>query len=128
MLRISRLIHADAPMLWELLIDTHAWPSWGPSVQAVDCPTRFVCAQSVGRVRTAAGFWVPFRIVEWDEGAYWSWRVAGVPATGHRVQPISATRSEVIFSVPNWAPFYVPVCSAALRRIERLVMARSAST
>ena len=50
----------------------------------------------------------------------WSWTVAGIPATGHRVIPVTETSSRVAFTIPRWAPFYVPVCRAALRAIGRL--------
>jgi hypothetical protein len=45
--------------------------------------------------------------------------VAGIPATGHRVVP-DPGGCVVTFTVPWWAPFYLPVCAVALRRIERL--------
>ena len=43
----------------------------------------------------------------------------GIPATGHRVIPQDGG-CLVTFTVPWWAPAYLPVCALALRRIERL--------
>ena len=94
-------------------------------MRAVESPTRFITAETTGRVRTTAGFWVPFQIQNWEEGSYWDWRVAGVTATGHRVRSVDRTCCEVTFTVPAWAPVYLPVCAAALRRLERLVTRES---
>jgi len=70
-----------------------------------------------GRVQSAAGLWLPFAITHWEPGRAWSWRVAGVPATGHRVDPLGPRRCRVSFLIPRWAPFYRPVCRLALRRL-----------
>ena len=51
-------IHAPALVAWRLLIDTHEWPHWGPSVTAVDCPTRLIGPGTRGRVQTAPGLWL----------------------------------------------------------------------
>ena len=120
MLEISRRIEASAERAWDLLVDTGRWPEWGPSVRAVECATRRIGPGSEGRVRVALGPWLPFRITDWEEGRAWRWSVAGVTATGHRVAPLAFGRCELTFEVPSWAPFYLPVCAAALRRIEEL--------
>jgi len=120
MLSSSAQIYASAPVAWRLLTDTHAWPQWGPSVRAVDSPARFITAGMRGRIQTAAGVWVPFEITDWEEGCYWHWRVAGISATGHRVTPSAAHRCTVTFTIPAWAPFYIPVCRVALGRIRDL--------
>ncbi|MCU0974734.1 MAG: SRPBCC family protein [Steroidobacteraceae bacterium] len=117
MLETRRQIEASADLAWNLLVDTVRWPEWGPSVRAVDCPRRFVGPGATGRVKTSVGPWLGFQITEWEEGSYWRWRVAGVPATGHRVIARGPADCEVVFEVPRWAPFYLPVCAAALRRI-----------
>ena len=113
-------ICADSATVWRLLTDTRQWPRWGPSVRAVDCPDRFVGPGSRGRVQTALGLWLPFQITDFEEDAAWSWVVAGIPATGHRVQAIDPDSCRLTFTVPSWAPFYLPVCAAAIRRIGRL--------
>ena len=122
MLEVSATIASSAAVAWGLLTDTHAWPQWGPSVRAVDSPARVITAGTRGRVQTTVGLWVPFEITDWEEGACWAWRVAGVPATGHRVTPVAATSSRVVFLIPRWAPFYRPVCRAALRRLNALAV------
>jgi len=117
MLRTTAQIAAPAPRVWQLLIDTHAWPKWGPSVRAVDAPARFITAGTRGRVQTAFGLWLPFEITDWEEGRAWAWRVGGIPGTGHRVTPLTGSSCRVTFTIPSWAPFYVPVCRLALRRL-----------
>ena len=110
----------DAPTVWRVLTDTHQWPRWGPSVRAVDCPGRFIGPGSSGRVQTALGVWLPFQITGFEEDAAWNWVVAGIPATGHRVEAIDPQTCRITFTVPAWAPFYLPVCAAAIRRIGQL--------
>lgn len=118
-------IPAPAPVVWRLLTDTRAWPRWGPSVRAVETPHRFIQPGDEGRVQTAIGLWLPFRITahDWEPGHHWHWTVAGVGATGHRVTPTGPDTCELAFSVPAWAPFYRPVCAAAIRRIAALATA-----
>ena len=120
MLEVAATLDSPAAVAWRLLTDTHAWPQWGPSVRAVAAPTRFITAGTRGRVQTTPGLWLPFAITDWEEGRAWAWRVAGVPATGHRVTPLTAHTCRVAFTIPRWAPFYVPVCRLALRRLEVL--------
>lgn len=115
-----RSLDVPAARAWRVLTDTTRWPEWGPSVRAVDCPTRFIGPGSVGRVQTAFGPWLSFRVTEWEDGRWWRWQVAGVPATGHGVTVTGPASCEIAFTVPAWAPFYLPVCAAALWRIERL--------
>ena len=120
MIEVSERIAVHAAVAWALLTDTHAWTRWGPSVRAVDAPQRFITAGTRGRVQTTPGLWLPFEITDWEEGRAWSWRVGGIPATGHHVTPMTATTCRVAFTIPRWAPFYVPVCRLALRRIASL--------
>lgn len=47
---------------------------------------------------------------------------AGIPATGHRVTPTGPQRCDLTFTIPSWAPFYVPVCRLALRRLAALAV------
>jgi hypothetical protein len=120
MLEIAATLDTSATVAWQLLTDTRAWPQWGPSVRAVDAPQRFISAGTRGRVQTTVRLWVPFEITDWEEGRAWSWRVGGTPATGHHVIPVTATSSRVAFTIPRWAPFYLPVCRLALRRLAAL--------
>lgn len=107
---------------WQLLTDTRRWPEWGPTIRAVDADPPVICAGSRGRLQTIAGPWVPFEVTTLVEGQRWDWRVAGVPATGHRVEA-TATGVRVVFEVPVLVAPYAAVCRLALRRLERLLAA-----
>jgi hypothetical protein len=121
---VSRVVDTPADDVWRLLTDTTRWPDWGPSVAEVDCPIRFVEAGTSGRLRVAGlGLWVPFRIdacIDEDDEKRWSWTVARIPATGHRVDALGE-QCRVTFEVPLLAAGYVPVCRRALDRIAELV-------
>lgn len=119
MLHVGRDLPVDAAVVWELLVDTEQWPRWGPSVTTVDLHGAHLGPGATGRVRTALGPWLPFEITEFDDGRTWSWRVAGVPATSHTVEP-RVDGCRVTFGVPVAAAPYALVCGEALRRIERL--------
>jgi hypothetical protein len=116
--QVDRIIAAPAGVAWRILIDTREWPIWGPSVRAVEAPAQLICPGMRGRIQTPLGLWLPFEITRWEPEHAWSWRVAGAEATGHRVTPLGPGRCRVTFEIPRWAPFYRPVCDAALRRIE----------
>jgi uncharacterized protein YndB with AHSA1/START domain len=124
---VSRVVDASAGRVWDVLTDTTRWDEWGPSVAAVDCPTRYVHEGVTGRVRVSrTGLWVPFEIdsyVDGEETKRWTWRVARVPATGHRVDALGE-QCRVTFEVPLVAAGYVPVCRRALDRLARLVESR----
>jgi hypothetical protein len=117
MLCERRDIDAPADVVWRLLTDTTEWPRWGPSVRVVDSSQRFIGPGVRGRVQTASGLWVPFKITDWQPERFWAWRVGGVPATGHRVEPLAQHCCRVSFLIPRWAPFYRLTCRIALRRI-----------
>ncbi len=123
---VAAAMPADPAAAWRLLTDTRTWPSWGPSIRTVtldnpdDDPV--IAAGTTGTVRTVVGVALPFRILEVDPVARWTWRVAGVPATGHRVEP-HPDGCRVVFEVPILATPYAAVCQVALRRIERLLVA-----
>lgn len=123
-LELSRRVDAPAAAAWDLLVDTHRWPEWGPSVRAVECSDRRIAADSTGRVRVPGGIWIPFTIETCsprsDGAGRWTWRVARIPATGHRVEPCEGG-CRVGFEIPLLAAGYVPVCRRALDRIERLL-------
>jgi hypothetical protein len=123
MLEVTATINAPATVAWRLLTDTQAWPQWGPSVRSVEAPTRFITAGMRGRVQTSLGLWLPFAITHWEEGKAWSWTVAGIPATGHLIEATGPDHCRVTFTIPAWAPFYVPVCRIALRRLATLARA-----
>jgi hypothetical protein len=67
---------------------------------------------------------VPFAVdtvEERDAARRWTWTVARLPATGHRVDALDG-QCRVTFEVPVFAAGYVPVCRRALDRIARLVV------
>ncbi|KTG10514.1 polyketide cyclase [Haloprofundus marisrubri] len=127
-LLVSRLVDAPAERVWELLVETRHWSAWGPSVDDVEPADTRVRAGTTGRVRVAGvGVWIPFEVTSRsaDElrGTYrWTWRVAGIPATGHRVESTGENRCRVGFEIPLLAAGYAAVCTVALRRIERLAV------
>ena len=122
--RVHRDIPAPAGVVWDLLIDVRAWPQWGPSVRhaVLDGDGTRLGPGSRGTVWTVAGVRLPFAVSGFDPGRHWSWRVAGVPATGHTVTP-TAAGCRVVFEAPWWAPAYLTVCAVALTRIEKMAVA-----
>lgn len=127
MLNVAATLDVPAAVAWNLLTDTHTWPQWGPSVRAVDAPQRFIAACMRGRVQTTPGLWLPFEITDWEQGRAWAWRVGRIPATGHRVTPVTESSCRVAFTIPRWAPFYIPVCRLALHRLHTLAAERRVS-
>lgn len=112
---VTRTVDAPAEVVWDLLVDTRRWPEWGPSITDVECTDRQIESGTTGRVRLVGGIWIPFEVTYRD--AYrWTWEVAGIPATGHRVEPHNGS-CRAIFEVPVLAAGYVPVCRLALSRI-----------
>lgn len=73
-----------------------------------------------GRVRTPVGVWLPFTVDEVVAGTRWTWHVAGIPATGHRVDVVTAATSRLVIEVPPWAVAYAPVCLLGVRRLSAL--------
>jgi hypothetical protein len=65
---------------------------------------------------------VPFVVTELVESpglSHWSWSVAGVPATTHRVRD-EGTGCVVELGAPAWAPAYLPVLEVATHRLAAL--------
>ena len=120
----AREIAASQDDAWDLLTDTDRWPDWGPSVRGVECDRRYIEAGTTGRVRVPGGLELPFRITACAPYR-WTWRVARVPATGHRVDPpageSTADRCRVGFELPVLAAGYAPVCLRALDCVESLL-------
>lgn len=119
---VTRDVDAPAQAAWALLVDVRRWPEWGPTVSAaeLDDGSHRIAAGSTGRVHPPVGPSIPFAVTELVDGRSWSWRVAGVPATAHRVEVLGPERCRVGMQVPWWATPYAAVCAVALRRIERL--------
>jgi hypothetical protein len=120
-MEISVRVKAPQAAAWELLTDTRRWPDWGPSIAAVSCAARYVGPGVAGWVTTFGGLRLPFRITEFTPGCSWRWRVAGIPATGHRVEPLGPACCRVIFEAPLWATPYLAVCRLAAERIKRIL-------
>jgi hypothetical protein len=118
--KVARVIDAPANQVWHWLTDTRQWPRWGPSVREVECAERHIRHGSTGRVRTVLGLWAPFTITDFDDGRYWSWRVYGLPATGHRLEALGPGRCRLTFEIPAMAAPYAAVCKIALARIAHL--------
>lgn len=121
MLETSITIQAPAAAAWELLTDTGRWSQWGPSVIAASCEAQFIGRCSAGWVHTVVGLRLPFRITEFEAGRRWRWQVAGIPATGHRVEPLGQHSCRVVFEVPLLAAPYLAVCRLAGIRIKQIL-------
>jgi uncharacterized protein YndB with AHSA1/START domain len=123
MLSVHRVIAAPPEAVWELLVDLDAWPQWGPSITRaeLDQPYEELTSHATGVVHTSLWVRVPFVVTDFDPGRYWAWKVAGIPATSHRVDPV-ADGARVTFGVPWWVAAYLTVCSLALRRMEKLLL------
>lgn len=124
---VSRTIDTPAGTVWDIIIDTDCWSSWGPSVRGIDhVSSRRIERGTTGAVRTALGVSLPFEVTTFDDGGRWSWNVGGFPATDHRVDALGADRCEISFGVPSLllTP-YLAVCAGALRRIDELAIERT---
>jgi uncharacterized protein YndB with AHSA1/START domain len=121
-LAVERLIAAPPTAAWDVLVDLDAWPTWGPTVRGARCdpPHTELGLHVTGTVQTSLGFSLPFVITEFEPGRHWAWRVAGIPATHHRVEPVGDS-SLVSMAVPWWAGAYLTVCSLGLRRIDAML-------
>lgn len=116
----TREVAAPVAVVWRLLVDTARWADWGPTVRAAEMDTPTLSAGTRGRVQTVVGLWLPFEITHFEVGRAWSWTVGGVPATGHRVEPVDELRCRAAFGVPWVATPYLRICSIALARIDAL--------
>lgn len=119
MLSVDRVIAAPPSVVWSVLVDLDAWPRWGPTVSGgrLDPPHTRLQLGVTGSVQTALGITAPFVITEFEPGRHWAWKVAGIPATHHRVEP-AGNYSRASMAVPWWATAYLSVCALALRRID----------
>ena len=120
MLSVSRHIDAPADAVWQVLVDTDAWPRWGPSVARAEIDGDGLTLGATGRVHTPLGVALPFTVTEFEPGRRWAWTVAGVPATSHSVVP-DGGGCRASMGAPWWAPAYLPVLAIALQRIEKMV-------
>ena len=113
-------MHASAAAVWRAFRDTRRWPDWGPTVRAVDCEDRYVERGSTGHVTAVGGLRLPFEVTGCADGR-WTWDVARLPATGHRVHDADGTVAAI--EVPPAAAPYAVVCRRALARLDRVARA-----
>lgn len=126
-LEVHRDIDAAPEAAWELLVKPKRWPEWGPTVRAVDFDGERISDGSTGRVQVPGRLWIPFEIDLFSpltptQPGRWSWNVARIPATGHRVERRTADSCRVVFELPTAAIGYLPVCRRALSRIDDLLV------
>jgi hypothetical protein len=107
--------------VWDIITDTDKWPQWGPTVKQVRFPERFIRKGAKGKVLTSINIWLPFEIVDYEHARLWTWKVASVNATGHRIQAVDARSCDLWFDVPLMAAPYTLICRMALARIEKLL-------
>ena len=113
-------IKRPCSVVWPLLAEFHHWPNWGPTVRAVRADKPAVEPGLQGVVQTPVGLWIPFEITTVSDHEYWDWKVAGVPATGHRVMSVGDSLTRVEFTVSGWlAPYWI-VLNLGLRRLKAL--------
>lgn len=118
---VEREIAVPAGEAWALLVDVERWPAWGPSVSDAGLDGDAFGLGATGWVRTAVGVRVPFEITSFEDGEEWGWKVAGIPATDHRVRPVTGDRCVVGFGVPPLVAPYALVCRRALATIDGLL-------
>ena len=123
MFTVHRTIAAPPAAAWKLLVDLDAWPRWGPSISGAELDPEFTELRlgATGTVKTSLLVRVPFLVTDFEPGTFWSWKVAGIPATSHRVEATEGG-ARVTFGVPRWAPAYLTVCALALYRIEKMLV------
>lgn len=118
-LEASHVFAAPPEEAWELLVDTQRWPEWSPLVTGVEATDRRVRTGTTGRVNLP-GVWLPFEITSCADHR-WTWQVARLPATGHRVDDLGDDRCRLVFELPLRASGYAPVSLRALERIETVL-------
>ena len=118
---VAREVRTSPAAAMESLRDTRTWPAWSPSITAVESDDRHIREGTCGHVRVG-GVQLPFRVTTCSSRR-WEWRVAGIPATGHRVEAYAgdSERCRVGIEVPLAAIGYVPACKRALDRFAALV-------
>ena len=122
---ICKQIDASPAVVWDVLTDTRLWPTWGPSILAVECSDRFIGRSSRGRIKTLLLFWLPFSIIEFRPMDYWNWRVGPLTATGHKLNQAGDNSCNLCFEMSRWAVFYLPVCWLALLNINKISALKS---
>ncbi|MFT7598913.1 MAG: hypothetical protein ACI8TP_001838 [Acidimicrobiales bacterium] len=117
---IHQDIDAAAVDVWPLLVEPRSWPQWGPSVKYAELEGEQLSEGTTGVVTTVFGIRLGFEITSYAEGSHWAWKVGGIDATDHRIEPLGSDRCRVSFGVPWSAAPYGLVCRIALQRIRTL--------
>ena len=99
-INVGKMFLASPHTIWDLITDTTQWPRWGPTVNAVRNSERHIRKESRGHVLTVVGYWLPYEITDYRHENYWSWKVASISATGHRIQPTDTGGCCLWFEVP----------------------------
>ena len=120
---VERIIEAPNARVWSIIVDTQLWPEWGPSVKQVDYDARWIFSGARGRLQTPIGIWLPFVITTFEDHHYWGWKVAGIRATGHRLESLGPCRCKLSFEIPYGAFFYAAICKQAMEKISFLATA-----
>lgn len=126
-LSITAEIDAPAPTVWDLLVDVDAWPLWGPSVRRATVEGGALAAGARGKVETALGVALDFEVTSFEPGVRWAWKVGGIDATDHRVEPLGPDRCRAGFGVAWPAAPYLAICRIALDRLARLATGQAGS-
>ena len=119
---VHRDIDAPAESVWALLTNLDSWPMWGPTVRRAEFDDSHFETGATGVVTTTLGVRLPFEITGYDDGRFWAWKIAGVPATDHTVRALGPERSRIGFGVPWPAAPYLAVCRVALRRLGSMAL------
>ncbi len=117
---VTAAIDAPASEVWDLLVDPAAWPRWGPSVRRASVEGGTLELGARGTIETALGVSLAFEITTFVNGSRWAWKVGGVNATDHRVEPLGPHRCRVGFGVAWLAAPYLGICRMALGRLDQL--------
>lgn len=124
----TRVIGAPPGALWQLIADPEQWPEWGPTVRSADLQGEQLELGATGTVTTMVGLKLGFEITDYVEGERWAWKVAGVAATDHVVEPSGADECKVSFGVPWPAAPYLAVCQLALQRLDTVALREGSSS
>lgn len=117
---MHRDIGATAEDVWPLLSEPCHWPSWGPTVRSAKLDQQQLAADGTGILTTVFGAQLRFQITTYVEGSRWAWKVEGIHATDHLVEPLVGDRCRVSFGVPWVVAPYQAICAIALQRIKTL--------
>ena len=122
MKQLATSIEIAAPVsaVWDLLTEFDHWPAWGASIRRVESGADRVAPGVTGRVQTILRFWVPFEISDVAANHSRSWRVAGIPATGHFISATGKHRCRVDFTVALLSQIRFRLCRLGKAKLDGL--------